>query len=46
MADGPPNAFDLKSPWSITIVIGASIGIVVFLVVFLVLTPTAKKLSC
>jgi hypothetical protein len=45
MADGPPNAFDLKSPWSICIVIGASIGIVAFLVVFLVLTPTAKKLS-
>jgi uncharacterized membrane protein len=45
MADGPPNAFDLKSPWSILIVIGASIGITAFLVVFLVLTPTAKKLS-
>jgi hypothetical protein len=24
MSDGPPNAFDLKSPWSILIVIGAS----------------------
>ena len=45
MADGPPNAFDLKSPWSICIVIGASIGITAFLVVFLVLTPTAKKLA-
>jgi hypothetical protein len=45
MADGPPNAFDLKSPWSICIVIGASIGITAVLVVFLVLTPTAKKLS-
>ena len=45
MADGPPNAFDLKSPWSICIVIGASIGITAFLVVFLVLTPTAKKLT-
>ena len=27
MADGPPNAFDLKSPWSICIVIGASVRI-------------------
>ncbi len=45
MADGPPNAFDLKSPWSIFIVIGASIGISVFLVVFFLLTPTAKKLT-
>jgi hypothetical protein len=45
MADGPPNAFDLKSPWSIFIVIGASIGITAILVVFLVLTPTAKKLA-
>ena len=44
MADGPPNAFDLKSPWSIFIVIGASVGVTAFLVVFLVLTPTAKKL--
>ena len=45
MADGPPNAFDLKSPWSTLIVIGASIGITVFLVVFFLLTPTAKKLT-
>ena len=45
MADGPPNAFDLKSPWSICIVIGASIGITAILVVFFLLTPTAKKLS-
>ena len=45
MADGPPNAFDLKSPWSICIVIGASIGITAFLVVFLILTPTARNLS-
>jgi hypothetical protein len=45
MADGPPNAFDLKSPWSISIVIGAAIGITAFLVVFLLLTPTAKKLT-
>ena len=44
MTDGPPNAFDLKSPWSICIVIGASIGITSLLVVYLVLTPTAKKL--
>jgi uncharacterized membrane protein len=45
MAGGPPNAFDLKSPWSICVVIGASIGITAFLVVYLVLTPTAKKLT-
>jgi hypothetical protein len=45
MADGPPNAFDLKSPWSICIVIGAAVGVTAFLVVFLILTPTAKKLT-
>jgi hypothetical protein len=45
MADGPPNVFDLKSPWSIFIVIGAALGITAILVVFLLLTPTAKKLS-
>jgi hypothetical protein len=45
MADGPPNAFDLKSPWSIFIVIGASVGVTALLVVFFVLTPTAKKLT-
>ena len=45
MNDGPPNSFDLKSPWSICIAIGASVGITAFLVVFLLLTPTAKKLS-
>ena len=45
MNDGPPNAFDLKSPWSIAITIGASIGIASFFVVFGVLTPLAKKLG-
>jgi gas vesicle protein len=44
MNDGPPNKFNLVSPWSIRIVIGASIGITVFLVVFLLFTPTAGKL--
>ena len=45
MNDGPPNQFNLVSPWSICIVIGASIGITAFLVVFLLLTPTAGKLA-
>jgi len=45
MNDGPPNQFNLVSPWSICIVIGASIGIIAFLVVFLLLTPTARKLE-
>ena len=44
MNDGPPNQFNLVSPWSIFIVIGAAIGITAFLVVFLVLTPTSGKL--
>jgi uncharacterized membrane protein len=44
MSDGPPNAFDLRSPWSISITIGASFGIAAFLVVFLLLTTTAKKI--
>lgn len=44
MNDGPPNQFNLVSPWSICIVIGASIGITALLVVFLLLTPTATKL--
>ena len=35
MADGPPNAFDLKSLWSIFVVIGAVTGIIAFLAVFL-----------
>ena len=45
MNDGPPNAFDLISPWSRLIVAGASFGIATFFVVFLVLTPTAKKIG-
>ena len=45
MNDGPPNAFDLVSPWSILITAGASIGITTFFVVFLLLTPTTKKLG-
>jgi uncharacterized membrane protein len=44
MSDGPPNAFDLMSPWSIFITIGASLGIIMFFVVFLLFTPTANKL--
>lgn len=45
MNDGPPNQFNFVSPWSICIVIGATIGISAFLVVFLLLTPTALKLE-
>ena len=45
MSNGPPNVFDLRSPWSIFITIGASLGIAAFFVVFLLLTPTAKKLG-
>ena len=44
MADGPPNAFDLKSPWSLCVTTAASIGIVMLSVVFLVLTPTANQI--
>ncbi len=44
MNDGPPNQFDLVSPWSIFVTIGASIGIVMFFVVFLLFTPTANGL--
>lgn len=44
MNDGPPNQFNLISPWSICIVIGASIGVSAFLVVFLLMAPTAGKL--
>jgi uncharacterized membrane protein len=45
MSDGPPNIFNLRSPWSIFVTIGASIGIATFLVVFFLLTPTSKKLG-
>ncbi len=44
MNDGPPNQFNLVSPWSICIVIGASIGISALLVVFFLMTPTAGKM--
>lgn len=44
MSDGPPNKFDLVSPWSICVTVGAALGIATFFVVFLVLTPTAKGL--
>ncbi len=45
MNDGPPNAFDLVSPWSRLITAGAIVGITMFFVVFLLLTPSAKKLK-
>ena len=44
MNDGPPNQFNLVSPWSIFVTIGASIGITMFFVVFFLFTPTAKNL--
>ena len=31
MADGPPHAFNLTSPWSIFVITGASFGIATFL---------------
>ena len=43
--DGPPNQFDLVSPWSIFVTLGASTGIVMFIVVFFLLTPTVKRLA-
>ena len=42
--DGPPNQFNLISPWSIFVTLGASVGIVMFLVVFFIFTPTANGL--
>jgi len=45
MNDGPPNAFDLISPWSRLVTAGASVGIAAFFLVFLAFTPTAKGLG-
>ncbi len=42
---GGPNVFDLVSPWSQLVTIGASVGIFTFFLVFLVFTPTAKGLG-
>ncbi len=42
MNDGPPNQFDLVSPWSIFVTLGASIGIAMLFVVFFLFTPTAN----
>ncbi len=44
MNDGPPNSFDLVSPWSRLVTAGASVGIVMLFVVFFLFTPTANKL--
>ncbi len=44
MNDGPPNQFNLVSPWSIFVTLGASVGIVMLLVVFFLFTPTANGL--
>lgn len=45
MNDGPPNAFDLISPWSQLITAGASVGIIMFFIVFFLLTPSVKRLG-
>jgi hypothetical protein len=42
---GGPNAFDLISPWSQLIPVGAAVGIFWFFLVFLAFTPTAKGLG-
>ena len=44
MNDGPPNAFDLISPWSRFVTAGATVGVIMLLMVFFFLTPTAKRL--
>ena len=44
MNDGPPNKFDLASPWSIFVTLGASVGIVMLFIVFFLFTPTANGL--
>jgi hypothetical protein len=44
MSDGPPNQFNIVSPWSIFVTFGASIGITMFLIVFLLFTPTTNNL--
>ncbi len=43
-AIGPSGEFGLLSPWSILIVCGAILGFTTLFVVFLVFTPTARKL--
>jgi len=44
MNDGPPNQFNLVSPWSIFVTVGASVGIVMLFVVFFLFTPIANGL--
>ncbi len=44
MDAGQPNAFDLVSPWSIFVTLGAIIGIIVFFVVFFLFTPILKQI--
>ncbi len=44
MNDGPPNAFDLISPWSQFVTAGATFGVIMLLMVFLVFTPTANRM--
>ncbi len=44
MNDGPPNAFDLISPWSKFVTSGATVGVIMLLMVFFFLTPTATRL--
>jgi uncharacterized membrane protein len=42
---GAPHVFNLVSPWSIFVTTGASFGIATFLLVFLLMTPSIKKLG-
>ncbi len=44
MNDGEPNVFDFVSPWSLFVTAGATVGIVMLLMVFFFFTPTAKRL--
>ncbi len=44
MNDGPPNVFDFVSPWSRFVTAGATFGVIMLLLVFFFLTPTANKL--
>jgi uncharacterized membrane protein len=43
--NGAPHVFNLVSPWSVFVTTGASFGIATFLLVFLLMTPSIKKLG-
>jgi uncharacterized membrane protein len=42
--DGPPHVFNFVSTWSVFVTTGAVFGITAFLLVFLLMTPSIKKL--